>query len=315
VLSTDDLYAVGGAIGARALGLDDTALGTIEVSLAHRSLAGVSPEHVVPALLAGCGGDDSGASPDSAAEQTAEAADSDTTVAADTTAAADDAAPDTGGEATDASSGVREVLPDACGLIDDATAAAAMGGAIDTKDSPQPPTDISARCEWTSGTRTISLLVRQGPNAESDFGNAAPDFVAVQMTEAQAQVRLGADDKDDNYRLVTLLAYDGQYYVSVILQGPSRDDVPALRAASNDLDNPPVAERARRCLQLIEASGIGMPYAGCPPTSARSVYPTNAAMCSQSTHTNVHDDLQSVAATALHHAPTPMPARSGGHQP
>ncbi len=57
VLSTDDLYAVGGAIGARALGLDDTALATIEVSLAHRSLAGVSPEHVLPALLAGCAAD------------------------------------------------------------------------------------------------------------------------------------------------------------------------------------------------------------------------------------------------------------------
>jgi hypothetical protein len=148
----------------------------------------------------------------------------------DTTAAA----PDTGSEATDASSdGTRTVLPDACGLIDDATAAAAMGGAADTKESPQPPTDISARCEWTSGTRTISLLVRQGPNAQSDFGNAAPDFVPVQMVEAQAQVRLGVDEKDRDYRLVTLLAYDGQYYVSVILQGPSREDVPALRAAES----------------------------------------------------------------------------------
>jgi hypothetical protein len=41
------------------------------------------------------------------------------------------------------------------------------------------------------------------------------------------------DEKDRDYRLVTLLAYDGQYYVSVILQGPSRDDVPALRAAES----------------------------------------------------------------------------------
>jgi hypothetical protein len=34
-------------------------------------------------------------------------------------------------------------------------------------------------------------------------------------------------------RLVTVLAYDGQYYVSVILQGPSRDDVPATQAAES----------------------------------------------------------------------------------
>ena len=57
MLSTDDLYEIGGAVGARALGLDDAALGTIEVDLAHRSLAGVSPEHVLPALLAGCAAD------------------------------------------------------------------------------------------------------------------------------------------------------------------------------------------------------------------------------------------------------------------
>jgi hypothetical protein len=107
-----------------------------------------------------------------------------------------------------------------------------MGGA-GTSTSPQPPTDISARCEWTSGTRTISLLVRQGPNAESDFDNATEGFVPVQFSEAEAQVLLGVDEKDRDYRLVTLLAYDGQYYVSVTLQGPSRDDAPATQAAAS----------------------------------------------------------------------------------
>ena len=55
VFSTDDLYAVGRAHGGRALGLDawaDTA-----VDLDHRSLAGVDPEDVAAALLAGCGAD------------------------------------------------------------------------------------------------------------------------------------------------------------------------------------------------------------------------------------------------------------------
>jgi len=193
---------------------------------------------VAAVMLLGCGGDDSGASQDAAAEQAAAESDSDdttttTAVGGGGTTADDRTTPETTSQAPDASSGgTRAVLPDACGLIDDASAAAAMGGA-GTKTSPQPPTDISARCEWTSGTRTISLLVRQGPNVQSDFGNAAPDFVAVPMPEAQAQVRLGADDKEDNYRLVTLLAYDGQYYVSVILQGPSRDDAPATEAAES----------------------------------------------------------------------------------
>ena len=78
------------------------------------------------------------------------------------------------------------------------------------------------------------MLVRQGPNAQSDFGNAAPDFVAVQMPEAQARVRLGADDKEDNARLVTFLAYDGQYYVSIILRRAiARDDAPATEAAES----------------------------------------------------------------------------------
>jgi hypothetical protein len=199
----------------------------------RRAISGVGVATAM--LLAGCGGDDSGASQDTAASEP----DSDasttttTTVVGGGTTADDRTTPETTSQAPDASSGgTRAVLPDACDLIDDATAAAAMGGA-GTSTSPQPPTDISARCEWTSGTRTISLLVRQGPNAESDFDNATEGFVPVQFSEAEAQVLLGVDEKDRDYRLVTLLAYDGQYYVSVTLQGPSRDDAPATQAAAS----------------------------------------------------------------------------------
>ena len=57
VLSTDDLYAVGRDNGAAALGLEGSAVGAIEVSLDHRSLAGVASEHVAAALIAGCAAD------------------------------------------------------------------------------------------------------------------------------------------------------------------------------------------------------------------------------------------------------------------
>ena len=55
VFSTDDLYAFGGAVGSRSLGLDSRA--EIEIDLGHRSLRDVAPEHVPAALLAGCGAD------------------------------------------------------------------------------------------------------------------------------------------------------------------------------------------------------------------------------------------------------------------
>ena len=57
VLSTDDLYAIGSGGGAHALGLDPAAAGAIEVDLEHRSLAGIAPEDVRAALLAGCAAD------------------------------------------------------------------------------------------------------------------------------------------------------------------------------------------------------------------------------------------------------------------
>jgi formimidoylglutamate deiminase len=55
VFGTDDLYAIGGANGARSLGLD--AWPETTVSLDHRSLAGVEPGDVRAALVAGCSGE------------------------------------------------------------------------------------------------------------------------------------------------------------------------------------------------------------------------------------------------------------------
>jgi formimidoylglutamate deiminase len=55
VFTTDELYAFGGEVGARALGL--AAWTEIEVDLGHRSLREVEPEHVRAALVAGCAAD------------------------------------------------------------------------------------------------------------------------------------------------------------------------------------------------------------------------------------------------------------------
>jgi len=55
VFEADALWAIGGASGARALGLESW--DEIEVDLDHRSLDGVAPEHLRAALVAGCGGD------------------------------------------------------------------------------------------------------------------------------------------------------------------------------------------------------------------------------------------------------------------
>ncbi|HEX5028907.1 MAG TPA: amidohydrolase family protein [Gaiellaceae bacterium] len=55
IFSTDELYAFGRDVGARSLGLEDWP--TIEIDLAHSSLAGVDPSHVEAALIAGCGSD------------------------------------------------------------------------------------------------------------------------------------------------------------------------------------------------------------------------------------------------------------------
>ena len=52
VFPTDALFEMGGAAGARSLGLD--AWPGIEIDLAHPSLAGVAAEHVEAALVSGC---------------------------------------------------------------------------------------------------------------------------------------------------------------------------------------------------------------------------------------------------------------------
>ena len=55
IFAPDELMQIGSAEGARALGVD--VWPGIEVDLGHRSLAGVSPDDLVPALVAGCGAD------------------------------------------------------------------------------------------------------------------------------------------------------------------------------------------------------------------------------------------------------------------
>ena len=55
VFSTDELYAFGAEVGARALGVESWP--EADVDLGHPSLRGVDPEHVPAALLAGCGAD------------------------------------------------------------------------------------------------------------------------------------------------------------------------------------------------------------------------------------------------------------------
>jgi formimidoylglutamate deiminase len=55
MFTTDELLRFGSEVGARSLGL--TWWGQIEIDLAHRSLAGVAPDEVQAALVAGCGAD------------------------------------------------------------------------------------------------------------------------------------------------------------------------------------------------------------------------------------------------------------------
>ena len=55
VFSTDELMRFGSAQGARAIDLD--AWSEIDIDLGHRSLAGVEPDDVAAALIAGCGAD------------------------------------------------------------------------------------------------------------------------------------------------------------------------------------------------------------------------------------------------------------------
>ncbi len=55
ILTTDELYAIGSANGAQAIGL--AAWDGIQVDMSHRSLAGVQAQHLEAALVAGCAAD------------------------------------------------------------------------------------------------------------------------------------------------------------------------------------------------------------------------------------------------------------------
>ncbi len=55
MFATDELWAIGGAHGAQALGLE--AWGEVEVDVGHPSLHGVEREHLRAALVAGCSAD------------------------------------------------------------------------------------------------------------------------------------------------------------------------------------------------------------------------------------------------------------------
>jgi formimidoylglutamate deiminase len=55
VFSTDELYAFGGDVGARSLGLESRS--DIRIDLGHRSLRDIAPEHVAAALIAGAAAD------------------------------------------------------------------------------------------------------------------------------------------------------------------------------------------------------------------------------------------------------------------
>jgi hypothetical protein len=127
-------------------------------------------------------------------------------------------------------------LPDACGLIDDAAAVAAMGEAVASKSAPQPATDVSSRCEWKSGgIHSLSLLVQRGTTAKSSFDNTVSGgFVAPVPTLAgtDTRVRLGAPETNRDYRLVSVASYNGTYYVYFTIQGPRRADDVATSIAT-----------------------------------------------------------------------------------
>jgi hypothetical protein len=125
-------------------------------------------------------------------------------------------------------------LPDACGLVDDAAAGTAMGGSVASKAAPQAATEVSSRCEWKGGgPYSLSLLVRRGNDAKSSFDNTVSSgFSATTLAGADARVRLGARETSRNYRLVSYAAYNGTYFVHVVLQGPDREDAAATDAAA-----------------------------------------------------------------------------------
>jgi hypothetical protein len=176
-------------------------------------------------VAASCGGDDSDAAPatSSASGNTAAAGTQQTTTRAAT-----------GTQPTTTGAAVTGKLPDVCAFLDDATAATAMGvTAVASKGAPQPATDVASRCDWTGGIYSISLTVRKGTNAKSSFDNVVSSgFTPTTLTGSDARVNLGARETSRNYRLVTYAAYNGTYFVYILLQGRDRPDTEATEAAA-----------------------------------------------------------------------------------
>lgn len=139
---------------------------------------------------------------------------------------------DGGGQTATASSSEPSIttngaLPDACSLVSDGDAGAALGAGAIAGVAPQPPTDVASRCDWTSGQYTLSLLVRRGANAKSSFDNAVDGFAETTVGGADARIQLGARETARNYRFVALSTWDGTHYVYFSLQGSDRDDAAA----------------------------------------------------------------------------------------
>ena len=181
----------------------------------HRSLHAAAC--LLAVFVASCGGGD---------DATLDDADTTPAGGATTTALAG-----TGGSPTAAVAGK---LPDACGLIDDAAAGAAMAGTVASKAANQPPTDVSATCMWAGGgIYSMSLIVRRGTSAKSSFDNTVSSgFVATTLTGSDARVRLGAPEPARDYRLVSYAAYNNVHFVYLTIQGRNLADAAATEKAA-----------------------------------------------------------------------------------
>jgi hypothetical protein len=186
---------------------------------------------LVAVIAAGCGGDD-GAASSTTTRPTGGAAQPTTSGApgATTSTTRPNAQQTT---TTAGGSAAAGKLPDGCGLFDDAAASTAMGAAVASKNAPQPANEIMSRCDWTGGIYSIGLTVRKGTNAKSSFDNVVSSgFSSTPLTGADARVNLGARETSRNYRLVSYAAYNGTYFVHVVLQGRDRADAEATDAAA-----------------------------------------------------------------------------------
>jgi hypothetical protein len=185
---------------------------------------------ILTALIAGCGGDDSGGSPEAAGSGGAP-----TTAAPGASIVGAAGASTTAGSGSQTTAGAAGKLPDACGFFDDATAAAAMGAPVASKAAPQAATEISSRCQWAGGQYSIGLLVQKGTAAKSSFDNLSSAFVTTDTdADANVEARVGLGARETSRRLVTYAAYrdKDKIYIYVTLQGVDRADAAATEAAA-----------------------------------------------------------------------------------